>query len=134
MVADAEIRRLRLAKADDPYIFLADLELWVQDWLDDWLIMNLESPHSSTCLSELIEGYTTAASSHYAESPEDVSLMLLTAIELWVALDKCSIHQHSLLSKYDPGFPQSLFHPLLCCLRSRRWSGWRVSSSMSQGE
>lgn len=98
---------------EDPYIFLADLELWVEDWLDEWLKRNLESPHSSTCLSQLIEGYTTAASSHYAESPEDVSLMLLTAMDLWVALDKCSIHQHSLLSKYDPGFPQSLFHPLL---------------------
>ena len=75
--------------------------------------MNLESPHSSTCVSGLIEGYTTAASSHYAESPEVESLMFLTAIELWVALDKCSIHQYSLLRKYDPRFPQLLFHPFL---------------------
>lgn len=70
--------------------------------------MNLESPHSYAYLSELIEGYTTAASSHYAESPEDVSLMLLTVMDLWVALDKSSIHQHSFLSKYDPGFPTKL--------------------------
>jgi hypothetical protein len=67
---------------DDLYIFLADLDLWVQDWLDDWLIRNLESPHSCTYLSELIEGYTTPASPHYGESPEDVLLMFLTAMDL----------------------------------------------------
>ena len=102
---------LILLGADDPYLFLADLELWVQDWLDDWLIANLQSSNSCTLLADLIEGYTATATSHYAGSPEDISLMLLTSMDLWIALDKCAIHQHSLLSRYDPGFSQSLFHP-----------------------
>lgn len=39
--------------------------------------------------------------------------MLLTSIDLWIALDKCATRHHPLLSKYDPGFPPSLFNPLL---------------------
>lgn len=32
---------------------------------------------------------------------------------LWVALDKCATYHEDLLNKYDPGFPSSLFNPLL---------------------
>ncbi|OBT60109.1 hypothetical protein VE03_10524 [Pseudogymnoascus sp. 23342-1-I1] len=93
-------------------MFLADLELWVQDWLDDWLIANQDSPITCTLLAELIEKFTTTASSQYAANPENISLMLLTAMDLWMALDKCSIQHYPLLSKYNPGFPVALLNPL----------------------
>lgn len=34
-------------------------------------------------------------------------------MDLWVALDKCAIRHEPLLSRYDPGFPPTLFTPLL---------------------
>jgi len=40
-------------------------------------------------------------------------LMLLTLMDLWMALDQCTIHHYPLLRKYDPEFPPSLFDPLL---------------------
>ncbi|OBT60021.1 hypothetical protein VE03_10579, partial [Pseudogymnoascus sp. 23342-1-I1] len=103
----------------DAVMFLADLELWVQDWLDDWLIANRDSPITCTLLAELIEKFTTTASSQYAANPENISLMLLTAMDLWMALDKCAIQHYPLLSKYDPGFPVALLNPLLLPKKSQ---------------
>ena len=45
--------------------------------------------------------------------------MLLTIMDLWVALDKCTIHQESLLREYESGFPTSLFDPLLLPKRAQ---------------
>lgn len=92
---------------------LADLELWVQDWLDGWLIANLSFQSTCTLIAKLTEHYTTMATSTYADNPQDISLMLLTSMDLWVALDKCATYHYPLLSKYNPGFPPSLFDPLL---------------------
>jgi hypothetical protein len=99
--------------ADDARLLLADLELWVQDWLDSWLRVNWNSPSTCTYIVELIKNYTEMATSNYAGNPEDISLMLLTSMDLWVALDKCAARHELLLSRYDPGFPPSLFTPLL---------------------
>jgi len=98
---------------------LMDLELWVQESLDGWLKTNLDNEMACTLLAELIQDYTEAAASTYVKSPEDVSLMLLTTMDLWVALDKCAIHQESLLREYESGFPTSLFDPLLLPKRAQ---------------
>ncbi|KFY00452.1 hypothetical protein V490_01336 [Pseudogymnoascus sp. VKM F-3557] len=55
--------KLSLLVADDPYLFLADLELWVQDWLDDWLIASLQSSNSCTLLADLVKAYGAASCS-----------------------------------------------------------------------
>ena len=39
--------QFQLLVPDDARLLLADLELWVQDWLDSWLRANSDSP--STC-------------------------------------------------------------------------------------
>jgi hypothetical protein len=111
--------RIGLLRSDAARLFLADLELWVQDWLDGWLRANWDSPSTCTCLAELINVYSTTATSNYADNPEDISLMMLTSMDLWVALDKSATRQESLLSRYDPGFPLSLFNPLLLPKKSQ---------------
>ena len=98
---------------DQAYLCLADLELWVQHSLDDWLRANTERKGACEALASVIDTYASAASSAYADKPEDISLMLLTTMELWVALDQCALHQCPLLREYDPEFPQSLLEPLL---------------------
>ncbi len=94
-------------------LYLADLELWVHHFLDDWLRVNMERKDASTDLTKFIDTYTLTATSVYADMPEDISIMLLTSMDLWVALDKCALHHYPLLHDYDPGFPPSLFEPLL---------------------
>lgn len=92
---------------------LIDLELWVSSSLDDWLHANMKQQNTSTALSAVIQTYTSVASSTYAGEPEDISLMILTSMELWIALDKCVLYHHPRLHQYDPEFPPSLFEPLL---------------------
>ncbi|RFU36269.1 hypothetical protein B7463_g125, partial [Scytalidium lignicola] len=92
---------------------LVDLELWVEGQLNTWLKMHLSSQSSCSIIADLILHYTTTATSTYAGSPEDMSLMFLTTMDLWVALDKCAVHHEGLLRDYKPGFPPSLFDPLL---------------------
>lgn len=92
---------------------IMDIELWTQESLDGWLSNNLTSQAACKHLAQLIQDYTFAAGPVYAEGAEDTSWMLLTVMDLWVALDKCAIHQHPLLKEYDSGFPAALFDPLL---------------------
>lgn len=94
-------------------LYLADLELWVQHSLNGWLYANMKRKDSCTALAKVIDAYNSAAPSTYTDMPEDISLMVLTTMDLWVALDKCALHQYPLLRDYDPEFPPSLFEPLL---------------------
>ena len=106
---------LSLLREDEgqTYLYLADLELWVQHSLDDWLHANIERQSACEALARVIDDYASAASSVYADMPEDISLMLLTTMDLWVALDKCALHHYPLLHEYNPEFPPSLFELLL---------------------
>jgi hypothetical protein len=117
---------------DAPGLFLADIELWVQDCLNDWLIKNRDSENTSMLLVTLIEKYTAIALSHYAENPTDMSLMMLTSIELWVALDQFETHRYGLLKNYDPGFPSSLFNPMLLPKRLQMERLARVEKYLEQ--
>jgi hypothetical protein len=114
------VLNLRHAKTDEAFrLYLADIEGWVRDWLNDWLELNIHSLDSSVALAEVIEGYIAAASRVYAGVPEDFSILVLTSLDLWVALDKCAIYHYQLLGDYDHGFPQSLFDPLLLPKKSQ---------------
>lgn len=95
------------------HLYLTDLERWVEGHLDDWLISNIKNKGACTALTEVIKTYVSVASPNYQDMPEDTSLMLLTLMDLWVALDKSALHHYPLLRDYDPEFPPSLFEPLL---------------------
>lgn len=95
------------------HLNLIDLENWVCSSLDAWLNENMKREDACVALARLLDTYTRKASSNYAEVPEEISLMILTSMELWVALDKCALYQYPLLHHYDPEFPPSLLEPLL---------------------
>lgn len=105
--------RLLVGSDDQARLSLLDLDLWVQKSLDEWLSINLTAQTTGVVLKGLIENYVKAATTVYEENPEETSLMLLTTMELWISLDKCAIYQYPLLKNYEPGFPHSLFDPLL---------------------
>lgn len=98
---------------------LKDVELWVQDSLNAWLLGHLTSENTYALLGNLIDDYTAVATPIYAGNAEYTSLMCLTTMELWMALDKCAVLAHPLLHEYEPGFPSSLFDPLLLPRRSQ---------------
>lgn len=104
-----------LVKKDESQgrLYLTDLECWVENHLDGWLLSNTENEGACSALAKIIETYASVASSSYQDIPEDTSLMLLTLMNLWVALDKCALHHYPLLRDYDPEFPPLLFEPLL---------------------
>jgi hypothetical protein len=107
------LTRLNLNSDFTTRLALKDLEAWVRDHLDSWLHTNLKSSESYIVLARMIREYTTVAISLYKKNPESISLMLLTAMELWMALDKCVTLRYPLLAKYEPGFFSSLYEPLL---------------------
>ncbi|KAH8676420.1 hypothetical protein BGZ60DRAFT_562097 [Tricladium varicosporioides] len=108
-----ELSLLKMGADPVVRLSLADLELWVQDQLDGWLTMNIDRQSTCMMIANLIEHYNTLATSTYANNPQDISLMLLTLMDLWVAMDKCAIRHYPLLSKYSTEFPPSLLYPLL---------------------
>ncbi|MCJ1306211.1 hypothetical protein MMC08_009029, partial [Hypocenomyce scalaris] len=122
---------IKMDKAE-VHLYLSDLELWVQDCLPDWLRANLVRKDACTALAEFIGTYTSAACSTYMDAPEDISVMLLTLMELWVALDQCAANGHPLLLRYDPEFPSSVFEPLLLPKKSQMERLFRVEQYVSK--
>lgn len=112
-------------------LYLADLKLWVHNSLNDWLHANMERKDACTALAEITDTYTSAASSAYLDMPEDISLMILTSMDLWVALDKCAMQHYPLLRDYDPDFPPSLFKPLLLPRKAQMERLFRVEQYLA---
>ena len=108
-----KLNLLTKMKENQVSLYLADLKLWVRDSLSDWLRAYMKHKDACTTLSEIIDIYTSTASFAYTDMSEDISLMLLISMNLWVALDKCALHHCDLLRDYDSKFSSSLFEPLL---------------------
>ncbi|CZS96689.1 hypothetical protein WAI453_010110 [Rhynchosporium graminicola] len=90
-----------------------DLELWVSQCLDSWLLKHTGFTKDMDSLSRLTNYYISESVAQYIDSPEGISVMILTLMLLWVALDKSAVIHYPLLRKFDPGFPSNLFEPLL---------------------
>ncbi|KAA6415954.1 MAG: hypothetical protein FRX48_00673 [Lasallia pustulata] len=91
----------------------------------------MERKDACTALAEITDTYTSAASSAYLDMPEDISLMILTSMDLWVALDKCAMQHYPLLRDYDPDFPPSLFKPLLLPRKAQMERLFRVEQYLA---
>ncbi|KAL4078001.1 hypothetical protein J3A83DRAFT_4087181 [Scleroderma citrinum] len=105
----------QLAYKEEPYITLYDLEREVGEGIDDWVARVSHSTINSACerLELLASSYSSAARRSYESNPEDLSRMLLTVIELCIALDKLVVRQIPILRDYSPEIPISLLEQLL---------------------
>ncbi|KAL9002774.1 MAG: hypothetical protein Q9188_004316 [Gyalolechia gomerana] len=56
--------------------------------------------------------YQSRACMAYKENAEQTSLMLMSLMEIWVAIDSLAVRKYPLLIDYDPGFPPDLLEPL----------------------
>ncbi|EKD21257.1 hypothetical protein MBM_00370 [Drepanopeziza brunnea f. sp. 'multigermtubi' MB_m1] len=107
---------LKKLTTENYQLHMHDLEAWVRDHLQLWLALNLlrdPSVLSCTNLARAMSIYFKAAHREYRGNPTNYSVMVLTLMDLWVALDKFTTAREPLLKKYQPGFPPSLFDRLL---------------------
>ncbi|KAG1750414.1 uncharacterized protein EDB91DRAFT_1243991 [Suillus paluster] len=106
------------AYAEDPFLALSDFECAIEQDIDDWVdgVMNLDAACIDTaCLTiqARATSYSTRAQASYSGNPENISIMLLTLFELWVALDKLVVMSIPLLQEYSPEIPVVIFNRLL---------------------
>lgn len=97
----------------DSRLSVLDVERWVKSSLENWLRITPAPPTSCASLASLLRDYIMTSSIVYKDDPIDVSMMLLTSMELWVALDKLTTARFPKLKDYCPGFPVGLFDPML---------------------
>ena len=60
----------------------------------------------------MMQQYQRLASSAYKSDPEQLSLMLITLLEMWQVIDSIALMLYPLLVGYEPEFPRDLLYPL----------------------
>ena len=99
----------------EPHVALYDVERAVEQSVDTWVDRVRNNNKACVNLEILANKYSSSALKTYANNPELLSVMLLTMIELWVALDKIAIKEIPMLAEYSPEVPTSLLEDLLLC-------------------
>ena len=105
--------RLAAAVGEDKRTALADFELSVERYLDYWVDFHQQDENAPDAIASCVEQYYASARAIYNACPEDNSIMILTLMDLWMALDKLTTQQCPLLRSYSPEIPQDFLHPLL---------------------
>ena len=105
----------RLANAidKDQHIALKDFEFSVGKSLQLWIDASRSNIDAPDVISSCIQQYVAGARPLYGENAEDNSIMILTIMDLWVALDTFTIQQCPLLKQYSPEITSDFLHPLL---------------------
>ncbi|KAF8551326.1 hypothetical protein OG21DRAFT_1541446 [Imleria badia] len=106
---------LEEAHRTEPYVALYDVEQAVEQGIDGWVDRVTNNDDACVELEILANKYSLSALKTYADNPELLSVMLLTMIELWVALDKIALREIPMLADYSPEVPTSLLEDLLLC-------------------
>ena len=129
----------------DPDVTLYDVEQLVERGIDDWLARVTNVDEACAQLEILMDRYTTKAYTLIWENPEEMSIKLLTGIELYIAVDKLVVKEIPMLVNYPPECPVALLekmllrrttslHRLSCAYQylsarhSQSRSGWSVLS------
>ena len=105
--------KLAHAFANGRHTAIADFELSVERSLESWATANINSQGALDVIASCIREYYSAAKGLYGLNSEDKSIMVLTIMSLWVALDRLAIQQCPLLGQYSPEFPPEFLHVLL---------------------
>lgn len=104
------------ATKEDVVFVLAEFESWIAVSLPLW-VAKFDScspaPEDCVALADLGQSYWHTSETAYAGAPEQLSIMLLTIAELWVAIDRLALRLFPLLKQYSPVVPNNLFYPLL---------------------
>jgi hypothetical protein len=112
---DTDASFLVAAHSAEPSLALADFETVIASGIDHWVACVSPQTTESACISieACASAYSSRAMSAYKGNPESSSVMLITLLELWVAMDKVVIGQIPLLADYSPEIPLTLLERLL---------------------
>ncbi|KAI9758999.1 MAG: hypothetical protein M4579_002662 [Chaenotheca gracillima] len=97
----------------DCHFALAAFEGWVEVSLPNWNSAHVQSGVACKTLFTILEDYFHVADSTYDQKPEQISVMLLTILELWRAIDQIVTRTHPLLREFAPEIPTTFLEPLL---------------------
>ena len=99
--------------AKDPHIAVADFELSVEMYLETWVAASTNNDKSLDAIASCTTQYFSGSKDLYNNNPEDNSMMILTIMDLWVALDRIAIKKCPLIKQYSPEIPSNFLHCLL---------------------
>jgi len=105
--------QLTKAITDGQRIAIADFELSVEMNLESWVAASTNNERALDVVASCIQEYYAGAKELYGSNPEDNSIMILTLLDLWVALDRLAIQRCPLLKEYSPEIPCQFLHDLL---------------------
>ncbi|KAH9180205.1 hypothetical protein EDB89DRAFT_2118669 [Lactarius sanguifluus] len=105
--------RFKAAVSHDKHTALADFESSVERHLDHWVDSSQHDDDAPDVIASCVEQYFTSAREIYGADPEENSVMILTIMDLWKALDTLTIRQCPLLRSYSPEIHRDFLHPLL---------------------
>jgi hypothetical protein len=139
--------QLASAISKDQRIVITDFELSVERDLEPWVAASTDNDGAPDVIASCIQQYCAGAKDYYGVDAEGNSIMILTIMDLWVALDTLAIRQCPLLKQYLPEIPSDFLHPLLLhrsstlkrALRIEEYLCWRhkeareVTSIFSNG-
>jgi hypothetical protein len=111
----SQFSRGQLAKviAEGQHIAILDFESFVEKNLESWISSIAMDDNSLFMIASCIQQYYVGVKDLYRDNSEDNSIMILTIMDLWVALDTLAIHQCPLLKQYSPEIPTTFLHDLL---------------------
>ncbi|KAF8602020.1 hypothetical protein BDV93DRAFT_584535 [Ceratobasidium sp. AG-I] len=95
------------------HVALFDFEDSVFSNLSAWTADHLGTPSACSAIASCLKQYTSLALSHYTLDVSDKSIMTLTVMKLWVALDELATFQLPLLKDYSPEIEQALVESLV---------------------
>ncbi|KAG8733132.1 hypothetical protein FRC11_008540 [Ceratobasidium sp. 423] len=104
---------LSRAFSSNPHLALFDFEASVFDNLASWA--SSQRDHSGACavMFSCFRHYLTDAKSYYTADMADRSIMMLTLMRIWMAIDQLATEGCALLREFSPELPEDILDPLL---------------------
>ncbi|KAL8689064.1 MAG: hypothetical protein Q9224_004731, partial [Gallowayella concinna] len=96
------------------YYCLADMEVRLAEEIKEALTASGKGDWNEAVLKLRwhLQFYQSRAISAYKDNPEQLSLMLLTLMEVWMGIDSLVVRIFPLMKDYGHGFPLDLMYPL----------------------
>ena len=108
-------RMSSLETLGDKYVMLYDFERAVGQDIDDWVACITNVDAACEQLQSLVRRCVLDIYPHWSRGhdPDHLSIILLTIIELWIALDRLVVKEIPILADYSPEVPMYLLRGLL---------------------
>lgn len=96
----------------DQYVCLHDVEEWTRVQMESWRTSSSSTDERCSALKALIDSYSEAALKTYQGDCTQLSMMILTIMDIWVTLDQCTVELYPLLLQFDPEVKPDLLYAL----------------------